>query len=427
MVSAARRQAVRCLLAVERGAWSNLTIKKDPAVQALSERDMPFFTRIFYGVLERSVTLDHILTQNLHTPLGRLDGEVLAILRSGLLQCLYMDAVPVSAAVSESVELCRSFKKSSAAPLVNAVLRKAASFDLSSLDKVEDPVERLSLRGSVCRELAAMFASQYPDCAEELLLSTFGRKRVYARVNTLRTSDGALVERLAAEGVEAARTGLGGCLELLSGRYTRCASMEEGLLRIEGYASQQAAAALAAQPGERILDCCAAPGGKSLTAAQRMENRGSVTALDISPARLALIGPQAALEGVTIVRAAAGDAASFRDRPFDRVLCDVPCSGTGMLAAKPELRRKAPEPGRFAALQASILENAASLVREGGRLVYSTCSLDRRENEEVAEKFFENHPGFRPVVTAGGEKFQKFLPQNGSGEGFFIASAERMW
>lgn len=431
----ARRLAARCLIDVDGGAYSNLALKNRAARAKLGRRDLLFATALFYGTLERQITLDHILDGYVRQGVAKLDPEVRAVLRSGLYQCLYMDAVPARAAVDESVKLCRALRKGSASSLVNAVLRRAAAFDLGGLEKIEDETVRCSVRYSLCPGLVALFRAQYGARAEALMQALFERPVTALRVNLLKTGEAPLAASLAAQGVETRAGGLPGSLLVQRGDYLASEARARGEFRVQSRAAQAAALALDARPGMALLDLCAAPGGKTLTAAQQMRNEGRIVALDRHESRLRLLREQAALENISIVETIEADAATFDTAArFDRVLCDVPCSAYGEIAAKPELRRRPPqEENPLFALQAAILENGARLTKPGGRLVYSTCTLDCRENERQAARFAQEHPEFRPadpgVDCPGAEKGEgslKFIPHSGDSEGFFIATFERM-
>ncbi|MEA4911326.1 MAG: 16S rRNA (cytosine(967)-C(5))-methyltransferase RsmB [Oscillospiraceae bacterium] len=433
-MTSARLLAVRCLAAQEKGGYSNLIFKQQAGGAGLSERDTAFAAALFYGALERRATLDYILSPLLSRPIARLDAEVRCALRMGLYQCLYMDGVPVRAAVDESVALCGALGKTSAKGLVNAVLRRASEFDLSSLDALGTSVTGVAVRCSVCEPLAALLLSQYGGQTERMLEATFERRPAAARVNTLRTDTTALIAALAAENVPAQKTWLTDAVELGAG-WLSSAAFLRGDLRVQSVAAQCAAAAVDPQPGERVLDMCAAPGGKTLTMAQRMQNRGRIVALDIHDSRLKLIDDAARKEGVSIAETRCADAADYADdAAFDRVLCDVPCSGYGELAAKPELRYKEPaQENTLVPLQRAILENGARKLRRGGRLVYATCTLDRRENEDVASAFLGENADFRAIdpplparAPRDAQGFVTFLPGVDDNEGFFIATFERI-
>ena len=431
----ARTLAARCLLEVEQGAFSNLVFKQITEKIEMDARDIQFFARLFYGTIERTVTLDYILSRYLKGGIEKLDIEILAILRSGLYQCLYMDAVPVSAAVNESVKLCKVFKKKSAAGLVNAVLRRAADFDFAEIYNIDNTVERVSAQYSVCPALAQLLLGQYGYEAEDILAATLRRMPAAVRVNTLSTGTEELIKRLAAEDITAVPSWLDGALEITAGRYPASGAISDGSMRVQSLAAQYVVHVMAPKAGDSILDACAAPGGKALTAAQMMKNSGRIIAMDIYENRLKLIEEQAAKEGVQIIKTVCADAAEYSGETlYDAALCDVPCSGFGEMAAKPELRRKEPTGSALCALQLKILQNAAKLVAKNGHVVYSTCTLDKTENEDVVSEFLakngnykatmpKNAPGYARIAGDG----VKFVPDGDNNEGFFIATLERMW
>ncbi len=414
----ARHAAVSALCAVDAGGYSNLVLKKLPA--ALSARDTAFCTVIVYGTLSRRRTLDYILDGCLKKPIGKLDAEVRAILRSGLYQALWLDSVPAAAAVDESVALAREFRKSSAAGLVNAVLRRAVQTDLNALENQPDGV-----RWSLSDSLAALVRRQYGARADEIFRAWSVPARQYLRVNTLRTDVTAALAALAAEGAQCAPCEPDGALIVKSGFSPRGVAFTTGLVRPQSRWSQTAAAALGATAGQRIFDMCAAPGGKSLTLAQLMGDSGEVLAMDTNEKRLSLISAAAQREGVRSVRVRVNDAAVYDPDlgEADGVLCDVPCSGLGVVAAKPELRyRDFDSLDELTRLQSAILATSARYVRRGGRLVYSTCTINRQENEDITAGFLASSKDFREL-PGGCVHF----PDESGEQGFYIALFERVW
>ncbi len=435
MSDKARVLAAKCLIEVDKGGYSNLVFKNKTKGQDYERRDLLFATALFYGTLERRLTLDFILSKYISKPLGKLDVEVLAILRSGLYQSLYMDSVPVSAAVNESAALCSVFKKTSAKGFVNAVLRKSAAFDLNDIESIPDQTTRLSVKYSLDEEIVKMFLLQYGERAKDIMASFFNKSVTAVRVNTLRAATDEIISSLKADGVSAEVCALDGALVIKNGDYLKSRAFSNGDIRIQSLSAQSAIEALLPEAGTMVLDMCAAPGGKTLTAAQIMKNSGEIVALDCYAGRVKLIEEQAALEGVTIVKAVVADATDYDEGTlFDRVLCDVPCSAYGEIGSKPELRyKKPPKDGELTATQAKILANGARHTKVGGRIVYSTCTLNTDENEQTVAAFLRENPSFRAVTPKlslafmeTDDKFAYFLPNMQNNEGFFIASLERI-
>jgi len=417
-MKSARQVAAEALLRVERGGYSQLVLDAALRNGGLDARDAAFASALFYGTLERRVTLDHCIARYARRPIGDV---VAVLLREAFFQLLYLESVPPHAAVDEAVELCRAMRQARAAGMVNGILRSFLR-DGAKVPPVEGPpAARLAIEGSCSEDLAADLIDWYgEETARAILSASFGRPPVFARVNPLKTTAEALCARLGEEGCEAAKTDLEGCIAV-SGPAAQTAAHAEGLFHIQDRCAQQAALALGAKPGDRVLDLCAAPGSKSFTIAEQMENRGEILACDIAEGRLRQVEKGAARLGITILRTRCGDGAVPADLgAFDRVLCDVPCSGLGVLRRKPEIKLR----GRASwqnlpETQYRILRAGANYVTEGGVLVYATCTINPAENEGIVERFLAQNGGFLPEKTA------TELPTPQGGDGFFIARLRR--
>ena len=433
----AREAAYRSLLRIEKESrYSNLETDVTLRRTELSPRDARLYTRLVYGVIERKLTLDYILALFTRGDFSKLDREVSVLLRLGAYQMLFADRVPDSAAVNETVELCKKYKKS-ASTLVNAVLRRLAREKdaLTYPAREDDPAFYLSVRYSVSRDLCALLLEQFSADECEKLLAAFGEPpKTTLRVNTLRTSREALCEALEKEGVAAERTPFSPVGLRVDANVRALTALEKGLCFVQDEASQLAVQALDARPGMTVMDLCACPGGKSVGAALTMENRGAVLSFDLHANKLPLIAENAARLGVAIIRTAAADARVFLpeyENSADRVLVDAPCSGLGVMAKKPDLRYKnADDIARLPEIQLAILENAAHYVRPGGRMVYSTCTLLSRENERIVDAFLAAHPDFAPddlrLPAFAGQTRVTLLPHIHRTDGFFIAAIKKL-
>lgn len=424
----ARQVAAEALVRVERqGAYSTLALDGALRQSGLDSRDAGFATALFYLTLERRITLDHCIAA--FCP-HKLSPAVRAILQTALAQLLYMDQVPASAAVSQAVALCRSMGQHRSAGLVNAVLRSFIRAG-SRIPPIEgSDAERLAIETSCHPELAAALMDWYgPDTARAILQTALGRAPVFLRVNRLKNTDGALLERLSAEGIEAEQGPISGCVMVRSGDAAATSAYDEGLFFVQDLSSQQAALTLAPQPGERILDLCAAPGGKSFALAIEMGDTGEVLSCDIHPHRVGLIASGAERLGLKTVRAVQQDGLIYNPELglFDRVLCDLPCSGIGVIRRKPELKYNPPESfAQLPDLQFRLLSTAARYVKPGGRLLYTTCTLNPGENEDVAARFLAANPHFVPDNCMRGQSLCTLLPTDREGgDGFFIAAMKR--
>ena len=427
MERSARRIAADLLVRIEKdGAYSTLSLREALREAALPDgRDAALVTRLVYGVTERRLTLDYNLSLYLKQPLRKLPPPVLAALRLGAYQILFSDKIPAAAAVNESVALTRQGGFSYAAGLVNAVLRKIAAAGLS-LPPETDRVRWLSVRYSVPEWLVSHFSAAYGETrASSILASFFEPRPVFIRHNALKCSAEALCASLAEDGVPAQETAVPGAYRLNAvGDLTKLRAFADGWFFVQDLSSQRCAASLGAKPGETVVDCCAAPGGKAFSVAIAMENRGRVIACDLYPQKTKLIEDGAKRLGIDVVETVCCDARTLPDRvpPADRVLCDVPCSGLGVIGRKPEIRYKDPALlAELPALQLSIVSRCAALVKPGGTLVYSTCTLNPAENEDVCAVFLRDDPAFVPAGDA-----VNYFPDETDGDGFFVAVFQRV-
>ncbi len=437
-VNSARTAAVSALVRQEKDGFSNLVLDAELKRRKLDQRDRAFASAIFYTVLEHQGTLDYILEQFLPKGLAKLDAPVREILRSALAQARYMQ-VPVSAAVNEAVKLTRSFKKSSASGLVNAVLRRACSFDLDSAE-FHDEIQRLMVLGSAGHDVASFLLETYPDEALGILTQAADEGLTSLRVNTLCTSQKELCSLLADCGAADIKNGIvpDSVLVRFDGSPADTELFRKGYYHIEGQASQLAALCVEAQPGDTVIDLCAAPGGKTILLAEQMQNTGCLYSCDIAENRVRLIDTAVNRMGITNVHTLCNDAAMLNHAlpQADRILADVPCSGLGILAKKPDLRYKKLDPSRQAelhAVQCKILDTAASLLKPGGRLVYSTCTIDPAENQQQIKSFLERHPDFAlvqpkvdfPAGMSVGAYGTLSVPTRTGMDGFFLCAMQK--
>ena len=431
----ARETALNVLIACRKeGGWSNGVLKEYLQRDHLDRRDAALATRLCYGVLQNRLKLDFYLQQLLTGKVKDLHPAVRDILHLGLYQLKQMDKVPSSAAVNESVDLAKKYcKKQRYAPgLVNAVLRKAADAPLQEPTGWQE-----------------MYS--HPQALIDLLKSYVGKERIakmlaanneapdtVVQVNTLKITAAALAERLEGEGVNVQPHGwMKDCLVLSgTGNLEKLAAFREGLFYVQDAAAKLSVLCAALTPGQAVLDCCAAPGGKSFAAAIAMEGNGSITSCDVHPHKAELIANGAARLDIEIVDARCQDATAFVpawEEKMDMVIADVPCSGLGIIRKKPDIRYKdLNEMKALPALQLQILKNQARYVRPGGVLLYSTCTLVRAENEAVVEAFLKDDPDFflekLPLPAAFPENTSGMLalvPGEYDTDGFFIAKLRR--
>lgn len=397
----------------ERGAFANLALGPVLDRAGLARPERAFVTELVYGVVRRRLTLDWVLGQLLTRPADRLAPWVRNLLRLSLYQLMYLSRVPPEAACDEAVELAKGRGHQGIANLVNAVLRNylRKQDQIVWPDPVAEPVRYLSTRESHPEWLVRRWVERLGFAeAEALLRADNVAPPVVLRANRLRTSRGGLLLRLAERGLEGAASRLtpeGVILRSRSGSVEELREVAEGYAQVQDEASMLIAHLVAPEPGERVLDAASAPGGKTTHLAELMGDRGEVRAFDLHPGKLGLVEANARRLGLTIVRAEPRDARSIGEvgelrGAFDRALLDAPCTGLGVLRRRPDARwRKGAEDiATLAAQQRVLIRSVAACVRRGGRLVYSTCSTEPEEGEQVVEDFLSDSGGEFVVADA---------------------------
>lgn len=432
-----RQAAFEALLKVHRdGAYSNLAVDSIlKENQGYDERDRAFICNIVYGTLDRLMLIDYNLGLYLNQPVRKLKPELHTILRMGTYQLLFMDKVPSRAAVNESVNLAKVNKSSFAASLVNAVLRRVSDNGLRLPEGDEKDPDFLSVKYSCPEWILSLWINAYGfDNAVALAEKALEAPSVVVRVNTTKISTDELIWRLAEEGVISEKSPMVDNALILSntGSIEQLDAFKEGLFHAQDIASQICCKALDAKPNEVIFDMCSAPGGKAFTVAEMMENSGVVRAFDVYQSRVELIKNGSERLGLKNVFSYLSDASIFNENygVADRVLCDVPCSGLGIIRRKPEIRFKSRNDiDNLPELQYRILCNSIKYLKDGGRIVYSTCTLNPKENSEVCDRFLKEHPEFSAVKImpelqryADDDKYLTLMPHIHSTDGFFVAA-----
>jgi len=425
-----RALACRLLLQCEsRRSYANLALDAALKREALGPADSALCAALVYGVMERRRTLDYQLEGLLAKPPGQLPPDTRAALRLGLYQLFYMERVPAHAAIYESVELVkRSPKARHTAALVNAVLRSAQRQGLQLPEGDDDA--SLSVRYSCPEWLVRLWRESYPQDYLQLLEHSFDSGALVLRANPAKISAADLASLLGGSKLP----WLPGAVRVDGCPVASLAGYDEGLFHVQGAAAQLSCMALDPQPGDTMLDLCAAPGGKSFTCAEMMQDRGRVIALELHENRVNLIRQGASRLGLSCIEAMQGDAREAckilpDSAQIPRVLCDVPCSGLGIVGKKPDIREKIHEElDKLPEMQYAILNAGAQCLAPGGILVYATCTLRPAENEGVCRRFLQTHPQFRalPALPAipglrGEESFLTLMPHISNTDGFFIA------
>lgn len=420
------------------GVYPNIELSYAIERGGLVGAERALYTALFYGVIERKLTLDYYIEAVSSRPLGEIDGDVLVILRLGLYQLLYLSRIPESAAVNESVALARRFyAKKNSEGFVNAVLREFLRRRKTlSLPTREAGFGRYaSVAYSVPVWICELWRDAYGEDTAERMLSTLdAHPTLTLSVNTLKTTRDALLRDLAVAGIDAEPSALCPTSVRLRNN-TPMALLEPFFDRafVQDETSALCALAVGAEVGDTVLDACACPGGKSFAMAIAMQNRGKILSRDLHKNKLSLIESGAARLGIDIIETGTQDA-SVRDEslpPLRKILCDVPCSGLGVLAKKPDIRYKKQEDiVRLPALQAEILDVSAGYLAVGGTLVYSTCTLNPAENRGQISSFLARHPSFslcpfRVGALDAPDGILEVLPHTHGTDGFFIAKLKR--
>ncbi len=442
MAGNARETALLTLSACEKqGAWSDLALKKNIRKAGSDSRDAALATRLCFGVLQNRLLLDFYISKFSSIRLERIENRVLNAIRLGLYQMAFLTKVPVSAAVNESVELVKKYSKNPRSPaLVNGILRALAR-NLDRLPTIPegDPVVYLSIRYSHPEWLVRLFLDRLGvEETERLLAADNEEPATVLQVNALRREPEALLEELKGAGMDARpHPWLPGCLTLSGGGDLEALGpFQRGEVYVQDAGARLAVLAADPRPGMKVLDACAAPGGKSFAAAIAMGDEGEILSCDIHAHKKKLIEAGAARLGLGSIRAMVQDGKAFRpdqEGAFDLVLADVPCSGLGIIRKKPDIRYKDREPlAGLPEVQSAILDNVARYVRPGGVLLYATCTLLERENEGVVSRFLAGRSDWRleaftlpgPVGRAE-EGMVTLWPHIHGTDGFFVAKLRR--
>lgn len=391
------------------GKYSNLEVNTGLSRNSLDSRDKALYTALVYGVIEKSITLDHLISRFSRLPLEKLDADTLTSIRLGLYQIMYMDRIPDFSACDESVKLVPHFSKA----FVNAVLRTVLK-NKGTLEK-ELATAPLSVKYSVPQWIIELWERGYgEEKALEILEGFTKNPPMTVRVNTLKTTAEEMLTHLDGR----PHPELSDVI-YSSGNVESLYGFDEGLFFVQGSNSRKAVSALKLKPGETVIDTCACPGGKSFSASMDMENRGKIYSFDLHANKLSLVQKGAERLGINIITAEVQNATSPREELLgkaDAVICDVPCSGLGIIAKKPDIKYKNPEDiERLPQIQLGILTASSGYLKKGGRMVYSTCTLNPDENERVTEAFLETHSDFHRA-----EGFpQTAFPSEYSDDGFF--------
>lgn len=412
--------------------YSTIVLDEEFKKAKPSHDEKKLATRIVYGVLERKLTLLAILKRFINR---KPKEEIEIILLMGIYQILYLDSIPVYAVVNSSVELAKlTNKNKAAAGFINAVLHKVAKEEPSSLK--EEAYKTEEGKYSVSPKMLQIIKTSLKEDADLFLRSSFDRAPIYIRVNTLKTNIDDLIASLNEENIAAERVPLFSLALKISGSYdiTKTKAYQNGMFFVQDLSSALAVESLNIEEDSIVLDLCAAPGGKSFLAAN-YATKGRINSFDIHDHKIELIQKSAMRLGIRNLTAEKKNALDYQGREeiADRIICDVPCSGSGVIRRKPEIRYKDEDLTALYSLQGEILRSASKMLKVGGRLLYSTCSINKKENEDIVREFLKNDSRFGVLNLEGrydiiknkGEFGSTVLPSDFGGDGFFFSILER--
>ena len=423
-----RLSAIKTVYAVQsEGAYSNVVLAQILRQEKFSDLDRRFCTELVYGTIKIGASLDWKISKYVNIPLEKIDAKVLAVLRVGMYQIFFMDKVPNSAAVNESVEIAKNFCNIGASKFVNGVLRSAVRKPQLSDFPNDDSVETLALKTFHPVWIVKLFVEEFGlETAKKICATDNIEPPLCLRVNFLKSTREEILSELEKFGAtaEISKFAPEGIILKSHGALDKFKPLKSGKCQVQDESSMLVARWLNPAENDFVIDCCAAPGGKATHIAELMKNRGRIIAADILQTKLRHINENAKRLGIKIIEPLLLDARQIGENFFnkaDKVLVDAPCSGLGVIRRKSDLRwKKTPEEiAELPKLQAEILQSAANAVKVGGTLIYSTCTIIRRENEYIVENFLNANKNFKLVDK------KLFLSHVDGTDGFFIAKLIR--
>ena len=422
----AREIALKSLYKIEKDqAYSNIVLNKaiKNNKEQIGSKDIGFISEIVYGVTSWKLTLDEIIKKHSKIKIKKISPWILNILRMGIYQIVFLDKVPKSAAVNESVNLAKKYGNKGSIGFVNAILRKVEEKDYEELFNIEDNVERISKTTSMPIWIVEKLIKQKNQKeAEEICKNSNLRPNVTVRINTLKTNKENLKQILTKSKINYTETDMEDFLILKNQKNIEELTLfKDGFFTVQDKSAGLAAITLAPKEGEKVLDCCSAPGGKTTYLAELMKNNGEIESWDIHNHRIKLVEENAKRLGIKIIKTKLQDATKFDQKleeKFDKIILDVPCLGLGVIKRKPDIKwqRKPEDINEIHSIQEKILENCSKYLKKDGKLVYATCSILKEENENIIEEFLKNNKNFK---YANKDKYTCINPSKDN-DGFFI-------
>lgn len=445
MIDKPREVALKVLYKIDReDAYSNIALDEEIKNNRnnLNERDIGLISEIVYGTTTWRLTLDEIIKKYSNIKIKKISTWILNILRIGIYQIVFLDKIPKSAAVNESVNLAKRYGHRSSSNFVNAILRKVDKKDYEDFFTIKDDIERISKTTSMPLWIInELLKENSIDKVNEICQSSNERPKICIRVNKLKSTKEEIMLKLKEKNIETVNGLLNDFLILSNAKnLEKIEEFKEGKFTVQDEAAGLIPLFLEPKENENILDACSSPGGKTTYMAEMMNNKGNIEAWDIHNHRVKLVQKTAERLGIDIIHAKINDATIYNERyreRFDKILLDVPCLGIGVLKRKPDIKwkRKREDVEEITKIQEKILETCSKYLKKGGEIVYSTCSILKEENEGIIEKFIEKNKEFEivKIEKIGNKFFEKYIKnnqyiqvyQNDKTDGFFICKLQR--
>ena len=464
MIDKAREIALKALYKIDKeNAYSNIVLDEElkQNEKNLNEKDIGLISQIVYGVTSWRLTIDCIIEKYSKIKLKKISLWIINILRMGIYQIIFLDKIPKSAAVDECVNLAKRYGHKSSSGFVNAILRKVEPIDYEELFKKDEKnnyineIEKISKKHSMPKWLIEkLLENNNIEKVDEICKNLNMKPEITIRVNTLKTTKQKLIEKLENKGIIVKQGELEDFLIIKKAKnIEKISEFNQGLFTIQDESAGLAVLFLNPQKQDKILDACSAPGGKTTYIAELMENEGTIDAWDIYKHRLNLIEENCKRLGINIIKTAIQNAEEQMEsekyktkideksfNKYDKILLDVPCMGIGVIKRKPDIKwhRNPQDIEQITKTQYNILNNCAKLLKQGGELVYSTCSILKEENENIVEKFLSENKNFEIITKSDIQKFSPFkqylekekylniLPSN-EHDGFFICKLKNIF
>lgn len=445
MINKAREIALKALYKIEKeDAYSNITLNQVlKENKNIDERDVGLISELVYGTITWKLTLDEIIKKYSNIKLKKISVWILNILRMGIYQIIFLDKIPKSAAVNESVNLAKRYGHKSSSNFVNAILRKVSVNDYKELEEIKDDKERISKTTSMPMWIIEELLKQKDiKEVEEICKNSNLKPNTTIRINKLKTNKKELEEKLGKRKIKYLEGSLEDFFVLKKVKNIENIDLfKEGFFTVQDEGAGLIVDVLAPRENEYILDACSSPGGKTTYIAEKMKNKGKIEAWDIHEHRVKLVQNAAKRLGINIIQAKTQDATEFNQDlvgKFDKILLDVPCLGLGVIKRKPDIKwkRKKEDIEEITKIQKAILDNCSKYLKKNGELVYSTCSILKEENEDIIERFLkenldfkickENEKNYENIVIFGEkDKYINIYPSN-ENDGFFICKLRKM-